>query len=307
MFFFGLSFAAPFTLLAVFPSILNKLPKPGARLNTVKVVSAFIIMALGLKFLTNIDQVYKLDIINREGYLSIWIAIFFLLGLYLLGKIKFHNDSNSSRIGAGRILLSIAVFSFVIYLFTGLSGNPLTQISSLLPPANRQTVLLSQNTNTGFTAGNTDELCGRAKYADKLHLPHGLSGYFDFEEGMACAKKQGKPALIVFKGHICANCRKMENTVWTDTEVLRMLSEKYVIIGLYTDDRTVLPEKEWTTSTRNGKLIKQMGKKNLDIEISKYNTNSIPFHVIIKPDGTEHTLGVTFWNEEFKAFLEKGI
>ncbi|MDR2911073.1 MAG: thioredoxin family protein, partial [Bacteroidales bacterium] len=245
MFFWGLSFAAPFTLLAVFPSILNKLPKSGAWLNTVKVVSAFVIMALGLKFLTNIDQVYKLDIVNRENYLSIWIAIFFLLGLYLLGKIKFHNDSNSSYIGVGRLFLSIAVFSFVIYLFTGLLGNPLTSISSLIPPANKRTVFLSQNTNTGFAGGNTDELCSQAKYADKLHLPHGLSGYFDLEEGMACAKKQGKPALIVFKGHICANCKKMENKVWADPEVLRILSEKYVIIGLYTDDRTTLPENEW--------------------------------------------------------------
>lgn len=303
MFFFGLAFAAPFTLLAIFPSTLNKLPKSGAWLNTVKVVSAFIIMALGLKFLTNIDQVYSLNIINRESYLSIWIAIFFVLGLYLLRKIKLYHDNDSSHIGAVRLFLSIAVFSFVVYLFTGLLGNPLTAISPLIPPA--KAGFLSHN--TGFTADNTYALCSQAKYSDKLNLPHGLSGYFDLEEGMACARQQGKPALIVFKGHVCASCKKMENTVWANPEALKVLSEKYVVIGLYTDDRTTLPENEWTTSKINGKLIKQMGKKNLDIEISRYNTNSIPFHVIVKPDGTEHTLGVTFRDEEFKVFLEKGI
>ena len=307
MFFFGLAFATPFTLLAIFPSVLSKLPKSGAWLNAVKVVFAFILLAFSLKFLSNINQVYGLGILNREIYLSIWIAIFFLLGLYLIGKIKFCHDGDLPYIGAGRLFLSIAVFSFVIYLFTGLFGNPLTSISSLIPPVSTRTVFLPQNANIGFNSGHSVELCSPAKYADKLHLPHGLSGYFDFEQGMACAKEQGKPAFVVFKGHACANCKKMENTVWANPEVLKILSEKYVIICLYTDDRTTLPENERLISEVDGKLIKQMGKKNLDIEISKYNTNSIPFHVIIEPDGTEHTLSVTFRNEEFKAFIEKGI
>ena len=307
MFFFGLAFATPFTLLAIFPSALNRLPKSGAWLNAVKVVFAFILLSLSLKFLSNIDQVYGLGILNREIYLSIWIVIFFLLGLYFLGKIKFCHDGDLPYIGTGRLFLSIATFSFVIYLFTGLFGNPLISISSLIPPAGKQTVFLQQNASIGFNRGQPAELCGPAKYADKLYLPHGLSGYFDFEQGIACAKEQGKPAFVVFKGHACANCKKMENTVWANPEVLKILSEKYVIIGLYTDDRTTLPENEWVTSKVDGKLIKQMGKKNLDMEISKYSTNSIPFHVIIEPDGTEHTLGVTFKDEEFKAFLEKGI
>ena len=303
MFFFGLAFATPFTLLAILPSALNKLPKSGAWLNAVKVVFAFILLPFSLKFLSNIDQVYGLGILNREIYLSIWIVIFFLLGLYLLGKIKFSHDSDLPYLGVGRLFMSIAVFSFVIYLFTGLFGNPLTSISSLIPPASARTAFVSQN----FNRGQSVELCGQPLYADKLHLPHGLSGYFDFEQGMACAKEQGKPAFVVFKGHACANCKKMENTVWANPEVLKILSEKYIIIALYTDDRTTLPQNEWITSEIDGKLIKQMGKKNLDIEISKYNTNSIPFHVIINPDGTEHTLSVTFRDEEFKAFLEKGI
>ena len=307
MFFFGLAFATPFTLLAIFPSVLNKLPKSGAWLNAVKVAFAFILLSFSLKFLSNIDQVYGLGIISREIYLSIWIVIFFLLGLYFIGKIKFYNDSDLPYIGVARLFLSIATFSFVIYLLTGLFGNPLISISSLIPPASTQTVFMQRNSNVDFNQGQSTVLCGPAKYADKLHLPHGLSGYFDFEQGIACAKEQGKPALVVFKGHACANCKKMENTVWANPEVLKILSEKYIIIGLYTDDRTTLPENEWVTSEVDGKLIKQMGKKNLDIEISKYNTNSIPFHVIIKPDGIEHTLSVTFRSEEFKAFLEKGI
>ena len=307
MFFFGLAFATPFTLLAIFPSVLNKLPKSGAWLNAVKVVFAFILLSFSLKFLSNIDQVYGLGILSREIYLSIWIVIFFLLGLYFIGKIKFYNDGKLPYIGVDRLFLSIATFSFVIYLFTGLFGNPLISISSLIPPASTQTVFMQRNTNVDFNQGQSTSLCGQAKYADKLHLPHGLSGYFDFEQGIACAKEQGKPALVVFKGHACANCKKMENTAWANPEVLKILSEKYIIIGLYTDDRTTLPENEWVTSEVDGKLIKQMGKKNLDIEISRYNTNSIPFHVIIKPDGIEHTLSVTFRSEEFKAFLEKGI
>ena len=306
MFFFGLAFATPFTMLAIFPSVLNKLPKSGTWLNAVKVVFAFILLAFSLKFLSNIDQVYGLGILSREIFLSVWIVIFFLLGLYLLGKIKFYHDRDLPYISAGRLFFSIAVFSFVIYLFTGLFGNQLTSISSLIPPASTRTVFFNQNTNIGFTAESA-ELCGPALYADKLHLPHGLPGYFDFEQGMACAKEQGKPAFVVFKGHACANCKKMENTVWANPEVLRILSEKYVIIGLYTDDRTTLPENKWVISEVNGQLIKQMGKKNLDMQISKYRTNSIPFHVIIKPNGTEHTLSVTYQDEEFKAFLEKGI
>lgn len=305
MFFFGLAFATPFTMLAIFPSALNKLPKSGGWLNAVKVVFAFVLLAFGLKFLSNIDQVYGFGILSREIYLAIWIVVFFLLGLYFLGKLKFSHDSDLPYVGAGRLLLSIITFSFVVYLFTGLLGNPLAAVSSLIPP---------QSERTYFSSGNqispslqTDiEMCGPAKYADKLHLPHGLAGYFDFEQGLACAKEQNKPLLVVFKGHACANCKKMENTVWDDPDLLKLISEKYVVTGLYTDDRTTLPETEWQT-TADGRVLKTMGKKNLELQVSKYKTNSIPFHVIIQPDGTEIKLGVTFNNEEFRSFFEKGL
>ncbi len=305
MFFFGLAFATPFTLLAIFPSALSKLPKSGGWLNSIKVVFAFILLAFGLKFLSNIDQVYGLGLLSREIYLAIWIVVFFILGLYFLGKIKFSHDSDLPYVGVGRLFLSIITFTFVIYLFTGLLGNPLTSISALIPPASNN-AYYAQNT-TATVHNESQELCGPAKYADKLHLPHGLSGYFEYEQGLACAKDQGKSAFVVFKGHACANCKKMENTVWANPEVLKILSEKYVIVGLYTDDRTNLPEDEWITSAVDGKVKKTMGKKNLDIQISKYNTNSIPFHVIIEPDGTEHTMNVTFDDDVFKNFLEQGL
>jgi len=304
MFFFGLAFATPFTMLAIFPSALNKLPKSGGWLNAIKVVFAFVLLAFGLKFLSNIDQVYGFGILGREIYLAIWIVVFFLLGLYFLGKIKFSHDSDLPYVGVGRLFLAIITFTFVVYLFTGLLGNPLASVSSLIPP---QSVRTGFNSNgTGASQNPSVELCGPAKYADKLHLPHGLPGYFDFEQGLACAKEQNKPLLIVFKGHACANCKKMENTVWTDSEVQKLLSEKYVLVGLYTDDRTTLEETEWVTSS-DGKVLKTMGKINLDLQISKYKTNSIPYHVIIQPDGTEIKLGVTFDNAEFRTFIEEGL
>jgi len=304
MFFFGLAFATPFTLLAIFPSAMSKLPKSGGWMNVVKVVFAFILLAFGLKFLSNIDQVYGFGLIPREIYLAVWIVIFFLLGLYFLGKIKFSHDSDMSYLGVGRLFLSIVTFTFVLYLFTGLLGSPLKSVSALLPPPTESATPLA---GAALPATSTPQLlCGPAKYGDKLHLPHGLSGYFDYVQGLACAKEQGKPIFLVFKGHACANCKKMENTVWADPEILRILSEKYVVVGLYTDDRTALPEAEWK-SDAEGKLLKTLGKVNLNFQISKYNTNSIPFHVIIEPDGTEHQMAVTFDTAEFRDFILKGV
>jgi len=304
MFFFGLAFATPFTLLAIFPSAIKKLPKSGGWMNSVKIVFAFILLAFGLKFLGNIDQVYGINLISREIFLIIWIVLFSLLGMYFLGKIRFAHDSDVPYLSVGRLFLSIITFSFVLYLFTGLLGNPLKSIAALLPPAtitHYQAPGQVQNLTL-----SSPELCGPAKYADKLHLPQGLEGYFDYDQGLACAREQHKPALVVFKGHACANCKKMENSVWTDPETLQLLAQKYVVIGLYTDDRSELPQNEWIT-TSDGKPLKTLGKVNLRLEIEKYNTNSIPFHVIIKPDGTVQQLAVTFDTNEFRAFIKKGL
>jgi len=307
MFVFGLAFATPFTLLAIFPSALNKLPKSGGWLNAIKVVFAFILLAFGLKFLSNIDQVYGFGILGRDIYLAIWMVVFSLLGMYFLGKIKFAHDTDLPSVGIGRLFLSIATFTFVIYLFTGLLGAPLSAVSALIPPQDESHSYAISSNGGGATSSTNVELCGPAKYADKLHIPHGLPGYFDYEQGLACAKKQNKPVFLVFKGHACSNCKKMESSVWTNQEVQKMLAEKYVIVELYTDDRTTLDESEWITSELDGKVKKTMGKKNLDLQISKYKTNSIPFHVIIEPDGTEMKMGVTFKEDEFKAFIEKGL
>ncbi len=306
MFFFGLAFATPFTLLAIFPSALNKLPKSGGWLNAIKVVFAFVLLAFGLKFLSNIDQVYGFQILNREIYLAIWIVIFFLLGMYFIGKIKFSHDSDLPYVSVGRLFLAVITFTFVVYLFTGLLGAPLETVSGLIPPKSEHSYFSHSSTGPSAPAVQQD-LCETPKYADKLHLPEGLPGYFDLEQGLSCAKKQNKPLLIVFKGHACSNCKKMENTVWDDEEALELLKQKYVIVGLYTDDRTKLEENEWFTSELDGKVKKTLGKKNLDYQISHYKTNSIPFHVIIEPDGEEHTLGVTFEDEEFVDFLEEGL
>jgi thiol:disulfide interchange protein DsbD len=306
MFFFGLAFATPFTLLAVFPSALNKLPKSGGWLNAVKVVFAFVLLAFGLKFLSNIDQVYGFEILNREIFLAIWMVIFFLLGMYFIGKIKFSHDSDLPFVSVGRLFLAMVTFTFVIYLFTGLLGASLETVSGLLPPETENSYFSTGSASAmSYDAG--EELCGTAKYSDKLHLPEGLPGYFDFEQGMACAEEQEKPLFVVFKGHACANCKKMEDSVWENPKALKILSEKYVIVGLYTDDRTKLDENEWFTSDIDGKLKKTLGKKNLDLQISRYETNSIPFHVVIEPDGTEHTMGVTFEDDEFIEFLSKGL
>lgn len=306
MFAFGLAFATPFTLLAVFPSAMKKLPKSGGWLNAVKVVFAFILLAFGMKFLSNIDQVYGLGLISREVYLAVWMVLFFLLGMYFLGKIKFSHDSDLPFVSTGRLMLAIITFSFTVYLFTGLLGTPLNSISSLIPPPSKHAALMPQNASVINVVGQP-ELCGPARYADVLHLPQGLTGYFDFDQGMDCAKEQGKPVFVVFKGHACANCKKMESSVWTDPDVLKLLSENYVIVGLYTDDRTALPKEEWYTSQQDGKEKNTLGKKNLDILISRYQTNSIPYHAIIFPDGTQKTLGTTFNTAEFREFIKQGI
>ncbi|MCF8357253.1 MAG: thioredoxin family protein [Prolixibacteraceae bacterium] len=295
---FGVAFALPFTLLAFFPSAMKKLPKSGGWLNEVKVVFAFVLLAFSLKFLNVVFH----DFVTRDVFLAIWITLSVLMGIYLLGKLRFSHDSEVNRIGVGRLLLAVVSFTFALYLFTGLLGAPLKTVSSLVPaPSVTAVPVLSEKVVQNTPA------CGPAKYADKLHLPHGLTGYFDYEQGLACAKEQNKPAFVVFKGHACANCKKMENSVWADPEVLEKLKNDFVIVALYTDDRTKLPETDWKTSSLNGKTLKTLGRVNLDLLISKYDINSIPYHVIIEPDGAEHELEVTYDTEVFNAFLNKWL
>lgn len=316
MFGFGLAFALPFTVFALFPSMMNKMPRSGGWLNSVKVFLAFIMLAFSLKFLMTIDSVYNFRILTRDVYLSIWIVLFTLLGLYLLGKIRFHHDSEIPYIGTFRLFLIIAVFSFVVYLIPGLFGAPLKGLSSLLPPP-RTSGFSSPVTGTVSgpgTFGNqpsvfSSELCSVVKHGDIFDMSHGLSGYFDYEQGLACAREQGKPVLLDFKGHACANCKNMEARVWSDPEVLQRLRDNFVIVALYVDDRTQLPENEWITSKIDGKVKKTIGKINEDLEISKFNTNALPLYVITDHDGNPlNTPMPTNLNiEEYKAWLDEGF
>jgi len=299
MFGFSLAFAMPFTLFALFPGWLNNLPKSGGWLNSVKVVLGFLELALGLKFLSVADQTYHWGILDREIYLAIWIVIFTLLGFYLLGKLKFSHDSDVKFVSVPRLLMAIFSFTFVIYLVPGMFGAPLKGISGYLPPQATHDFDLHQiirdeiklgtpHQSVSGLAGTPEQICDKPKFGEFLHLPHGLEGYFDFEQGMACARKQNKPVFIDFTGHGCVNCREMEATVWSDPRVLERLRNNFVVIALYVDDKSTLPESEWITSTYDGKVKKTLGKKYADFQISRYGVNAQPYYVLL--DGKEQPL-----------------
>ncbi len=313
---FGLAFALPFTIFALFPSIMNKMPKSGGWLNSVKVVLGFIMLAFSLKFLMTIDSVYSFNILSRDLYLAIWIVLFTLTGLYLMGKIKFSHDSDLPYIGTFRLFLIIAVFSFVVYLIPGLFGAPLKGLSALLPSPETSKFNLARIMPVNSAASSpatssvfTSELCSTPRHDDIFDMPLGLTGYFDYKQGLKCAKEQGKPVLLDFKGHACANCKLMEAKVWSDPEVLRRLRDNFVIIGLYVDDRTLLPESEWITSAIDGKIKKTIGKINEDLEISKFKTNALPLYVITDHEGNplNKPMPTNMNVEEYKKWLDEGL
>ena len=239
---FAIGFALPFTLLAMFPSVLSNL-KSGSWLNTVKVVFAFLELALGLKFLSMADLSAGWGILDRETYLALWITIFGLMGLYLIGKLRFKGDDEMQTLGVGRLFLAIVTFAFVVYMIPGLWGAPLKAISGYVPPMTTQDFDLEKSiyestkniTVSAATGENSSALPANRKYADKLHMPTGFDGFYDLEEAKAYAKKVNKPIFIDFTGKTCANCREMEYYVWTDPEVKRILNEEYVMVALYAD------------------------------------------------------------------------
>ncbi|MCF1750549.1 protein-disulfide reductase DsbD family protein [Mariniradius sediminis] len=279
MFAFSLAFAIPFTLFAIFPEWLNSLPKSGGWLNSVKVVLGFLELALAFKFLSVADQVYHWGILDRDIYLAIWIVIFGLLGFYLLGKIRLPHDSKMEHIGVPRLMLAIVTFVFVVYMIPGLWGAPLKALSGYLPPMSSHDFNLLENRATGTSESNTlDEV---PKYADFLHFPHGIQGYFDYKQALVAAKKQGKPLFIDFTGHGCVNCREMEARVWSDPQVLQRLKNDFVMVALYIDERHPLPESEWYTSTYDGKVKSTIGKQNADFQITRFNNNAQPYYVIL--------------------------
>jgi thiol:disulfide interchange protein DsbD len=232
-----------------------------------------------------------------------------------MGKIKFHHDSDLPYIGAFRLFLIIAVFSFVVYLIPGLFGAPLKGLSALLPSPETSKFNLTRmgSVNIATTPSNplvfSGEMCSTPRFDDIFDMPLGLTGYFEFNQGLRCAKEQGKPVLLDFKGHACANCKVMEAKVWSDPEVLRRLRDNFVIIALYADDRTLLPENEWITSSVDGKLKKTIGKINEDIEISRFKTNALPLYVITDHDGNplNKPMPTNLNIGEFKAWLDEGL
>ena len=304
MFAFSLAFALPFTLFAIFPAWLKNLPQSGGWLNTVKVVLGFIEIALGLKFLSVADQTYHWGLLDREVYISLWVVIFGLLAAYLLGKIKLAHDSDLPYIKVPRLFMAMAVLTFVVYLIPGLWGHPLKALSGYLPPMSTHDFDLM-----GEIKGTDEYVCGEDPlYGDLLHLPHGIAGYFDYEQALACAKAQDKPLFIDFTGHGCVNCREMEAKVWSDPAVLKLLKEEFVVVALYADDKTLLPEEKWVESKVDGKMKKTIGDINLDFQICNFGESAQPLYATL--DDRENLLQnpVSYTDlETFKVFLENSI
>jgi thiol:disulfide interchange protein len=301
---YSAAFAIPFTLFAFFPEWLKRIPKSGGWLNTVKVTLGLIELALALKFLSIADQTYHWGILDREINIGIWVVIFTILGFYFLGKVRMSSDAVVEKVSVSRLMLAIATFSFVVYLVPGLWGAPLKALAGYLPPMYTHDFdLISLNRNS---KGNT--ICDEPKYGEFLHLPHGLNGYFDYDQALACARQQNKPLFIDFTGHGCTNCREMEANVWADPEILQRLKNDFVIVALYVDDKTQLPESEWYTSKYDKKQKKTIGKKNADLQITNLDNNAQPFYVLVGKDEK-----VLAWPkaydrsvENFKNFLESG-
>ncbi|KAA3439512.1 protein-disulfide reductase DsbD family protein [Rufibacter hautae] len=307
MFAYSMAFALPFTLFAVFPNWLSSLPKSGGWLNSVKVCLGFIELALALKFLSIADQVYHWRLLDREVYLALWIVIFTLMGFYLLGKLKFSHDSDLPYLGVPRLLMAVATFGFVVYMIPGLFGAPLKALSGYLPPQATQDFNLTSGMSSGGSTAST--ICETPKYADFLELPHNLQGYFDLEQAKKCSEEQGKPIFVDFTGHGCVNCREMEANVWSDPEVLKRLRENFVIVALYVDDKSELPQSEWYTSTYDQKQKTTLGKKYADYQITKFNVNAQPYYVLM--DGNENPLVTPIAYEpnvqNFIKFLDAGV
>ncbi|MAG86498.1 MAG: disulfide bond formation protein DsbD [Flavobacteriaceae bacterium] len=310
MFGFSLAFALPFTLFAIFPNWLRSMPKSGGWLNTVKVVLGFVEMALALKFLSIVDQVYHWEILNRDVYLALWIVIFTFLGFYLLGKITFPHEQKPKNTTVGRVMSALLVFSFVVYLIPGLLGAPLKALAGYMPPLSSQDFVLNSPL-VSSVSNSTAEVseCGAPKYGNLLELPYGIQGYFDYEQALACAKKQHKPLFIDFTGHGCVNCREMEAAVWSDPKVLKKLKEDYVVVALYVDEKTELPEDEWYVSAYDDRVKKTMGGQNLDFMIQKLNANAQPYYTLIDTKGSllSDPKGYDLDVGNFVEFLDNGL
>jgi len=319
---FSLAFALPFSFFAFFPSKLGNLPKSGGWLNTVKVILGFIELALGMKFLMVADQTYHWGLLDREIYIAIWIAIFSVMGLYLLGKIKFSGDSEKKYLSVPRVIASILTFSFVVYLIPGMFGAPLKALSGYLPPMQTHDFnlnkIIRENVEQISFDNNKTDIYEKVKYDDFLELPHGLKGYFDYNQALGKAKEVNKPLFIDFTGHGCVNCREMEANVWSDPRVLKRLKNNFIIAALYVDDKTKLPEADWSKSKYDGKIKKTLGAKYADFQVVYFKSNSQPNYIlldntaILDPDKIDNYIlakprGYNLNTDEFVDFLDTAI
>lgn len=284
---FSTAFAIPFTVFAFSPTLLKKFKKSGGGwLNSVKVVIGFVEVALGLKFLSVADQTYHWGILDREVYLAIWIVVFALLGLYLLGKIRFAHDEPVEHLSVTRLALAIGVFAFVVYLIPGMWGAPLKGLSGYLPPIQTHDFIVK---HTGLD-GDVEIIK-------------------DFEEALIKAEKENKPIFVDVTGHGCVNCREMEARVWSDPEVKALMNE-YVVVALYVDDRAELPKSKWIQNVETGEYYKRLGQANDYIANTLYNTSTQPTYVLLQPNG--HILLNEWRNYDlditgFADFLKKGL
>lgn len=308
MFAFSLAFAIPFTLFAFFPGWLSSMPKSGGWLNAVKVVLGFIEIALAFKFLSIADQAFHWGILDREVNIAIWIVIVTLIGIYLMKGFRLSGDTgkdaDDKRVSIVRLSLAAVAFTFVVYLIPGMWGAPLKALAGYLPPLHTHDFdLLSAARNS-----KANQICDEPKYSEFLNLPHGIKGYFDYKQAITCARQQNKPLFIDFTGHGCTNCREMEAVVWSDPQVLDKLKNDFVVVALYVDDKTELPESDWYTSRYDKKVKKTIGKQNADLQIANLNNNAQPFYVLVGKD--ERVLvspyGYDKKVDSFVKFLEAG-
>ena len=290
---FSAAFALPFTIFAFVPSLLKNLPKSGGWLNSVKVVLGFLELALGLKFLSVADQIYGWGILDREVYLALWIVIFTLLGFYLLGKIRFANDSPAGHLTVTRLILSIIVFSFVVYMIPGMWGAPLKAISGYLPPIESQDFVISSNSVATDGAAKSSKISNSNKV-------------YNFKEALRLSEQSGKPIFLDFTGKACVNCREMEARVLSNSRVQQILSENYIVLELYGDTRNPLPESEWV-KTSGGTLLKTDGKVNSNLLLERYGVNAMPYYLLLDSKGNPLTAprGYNLNVEEFIAYLQQ--
>lgn len=306
MFGFSFAIALPFTLFAAFPGWLNSLPKSGGWLNSVKVVLGFLELALAFKFLSNADLVLDLHILERETFIAIWIIIFGMLTMYLLGKLKLSHDSDLKYISVGRLFMAIVTGAFTVYMIPGLWGAPLKLISAFPPPLEYS----ESPYGVGYTLGGDAEV----HKEEGQHLgPQGIMAFHDYEEGIAFAKSVNKPVMLDFTGKACVNCRKMEQGVWSDSQIKSILKNDVVLISLYVDDRKKLAEEDQYETTLAGKKkkVRTIGDKWMVLQANTYKTNSQPYYVLLDSNGKSLLENANYQDygtiDLFKDWLNRGL